>query len=301
MSFAAETELDAPAASVPVEALPVVRYSPESPLRNPVRLVKEIFRDIWRSRELVQILFLRDLKAAYRQSYLGYAWIFAPILGTTIIWMFLNSQKVVQVAETPIPYPAYVLIGTMLWTVFTASVNGPLGAFNAGRAVFMKLNVPAEAFIMAAQGKIVFELLIRMLVLIPVFFVLKTFPAPTAWLFPIGTLCVMLLGVSIGVLMIPLGALYTDVARVMGIGLNFAMYLTPVVYPPPKSGLAATLVDWNPVTPFIVASRDWLTLGHNAAYALPMFGITLVAVVLLLISLIVLRVTMPHLVVRMGM
>lgn len=287
--------------AIPFDELPVIRYSADSPLRHPVRLVKEISLDVWRCRELVWILFMRDLKAGYRQSYLGYFWIFAPILGTTVVWMFLNSQKVVQVAKTPIPYPAFVLIGTMLWSVFTASVNQPLGSFNAGKAVFMKMKVPPEAFIMAGLGGVLFNLLVRMLVLIPVFLALKMVPASTALLFPIGLLCMMLFGVSIGILLIPLGSLYTDIKTMVSMGMQFLMYLTPVVYPPPKSGLAHVLMQWNPVAPFVVASRDWLTLGHNGDYALPMLLITMAAAGLLLIGLVVLRVTMPHLVVRMGM
>lgn len=280
--------------------LPTVIYSAESPLRHPLRLIKEIFADIWRSRELTMILFARDMKAQYRQSILGYVWIFVPILSTTLIWMFLNSTKVIQVAKTPIPYPAYVLIGTMIWTVFTSSLNQPLASFNAGKGVFMKLKVPPEAFIMAGLSKIIFDTTLRLLILIPVFFVLKIVPPWTAVLFPIGLLCTMLIGVSIGLLILPLGSLYTDVTRVVGMMVGFGMYLTPVVYPPPTSGWAATLIHWNPLTAVLVTVRDWLTLG-NSSYILGFVVATAIAVVVLFISMIIFRVVLPRLVERLGM
>ena len=280
--------------------LPTVIYSAESPLRHPLRLIKEIFADIWRSRELTMILFARDMKAQYRQSILGYVWIFVPILSTTLIWMFLNSTKVIQVAKTPIPYPAYVLIGTMIWTVFTSSLNQPLASFNAGKGVFMKLKVPPEAFIMAGLSKIIFDTTLRLLILIPVFFVLKIVPPWTAVLFPIGLLCTMLIGVSIGLLILPLGSLYTDVTRVVGMMVGFGMYLTPVVYPPPTSGWAATLIHWNPLTAVLVTVRDWLTLG-NSSYILGFVVATAIAVGVLFISMIIFRVVLPRLVERLGM
>ena len=282
------------------ENLPTVVYSSESPLRHPVKLVREIFADIWRSRELTMILFTRDLKAQYRQSVLGYVWIFIPILGTTLIWMFLNSSKVIQVAETPIPYPAFVLVGTMIWTVFTASLNQPLASFNAGKSVFMKLKVPPEAFIMAGLSKIVFDTTLRLLVLIPVFFILKIVPPWTAILFPIGLLCTMLIGVSIGLLILPLGSLYTDVARIVGMAVGFGMYLTPVVYPPPRGGWAGMLIDWNPMTAVVITVRDWLTLG-NSQYCEVMVVVSLLAAFALLIAIIIFRVVLPRLVERMGM
>jgi lipopolysaccharide transport system permease protein len=280
--------------------LPVTVYSPESPLRHPIRLIREIFADLWRCRELVWILFTRDLKAQYRQTYFGYVWLFVPVISTTIIWMFLNSTRVIQVAATPIPYPAYVLLGSMIWGVFTASVNQPLNSFNAGRAVFMKLKVPPEAFILAGFSKIVFELLIRMLVLVPVFFALKMVPAATFWLFPVGMAAAVLVGVALGFLMLPLGSLYTDVSRLVSTGLSFAMYLTPVVYPPPETGWASIIIHANPLTAIVMTTRDWLTIGHSD-YLLPFLLITLLAAVVLFIGIIIFRVVLPHLIERMGM
>ena len=283
-----------------VEQLPLTVYSAASPLRYPLQLTGEILADVWRCRELIWILFTRDLKAQYRQSYLGFVWIFVPIISTTLIWVFLNSMRVIKVADTPIPYPAYVMIGSMIWGVFAASVNEPLTAFNAGRDVFTKLKVSPEIFILSGVGRVVFDLMIRLLVLVPVFVVLKIIPASTAWLFPIGLGCTVLIGVSVGVLIIPIGSLYTDVNRMVAAALPFGMYLAPVVYPPPTGGWAGTLVQWNPLTAVVVTTRDWLTLGHSS-YASAMVITAVLALIALVLGLIIFRVVLPHLIERMGM
>jgi len=284
----------------PTSSLPVTVYSAESPLAHPGKLVKEIFSDIWRCRELTWILFTRDLKAQYRQSYFGYIWLFVPVISTTIIWMFLSNTRVIQVAETPIPYPAYVMLGTMIWGVFTSAVNQPLASFQAGQSVFMKLKVPPEAFILAGMSKIVFETLIRMIVLVPVFIALKIVPASTFWLFPFGLAAAVIVGAAIGFLMIPLGSLYSDVSRLVGTAMGFGMYLTPVVYPPPKSGWAATLIEWNPITSIVMVTRDWLTIGHSS-YFNPFCITTLISAFVLFLAIIIFRVVLPHLIERMGM
>jgi lipopolysaccharide transport system permease protein len=160
---------------------------------------------MWQCRGLMWILFTRDLKAQYRQSYPGFVWLFVPIMSTTIIWWFLNGTRVIQITETPVPYPAYVLIGTLIWGVFVAAVNEPLAAFNVGRQIFVKLKVPPEAFIFSGLAKILFDSLIRILVPAPVFVVLNMTPASTVWLFPMGMACTTLIGLSIGFLMIPIG------------------------------------------------------------------------------------------------
>ena len=281
-------------------ALPVVTYSPESALVHPGKLVVEIFSDLWRCRELTWILFTRDLKAQYRQSYFGYIWLFVPVISTTIVWMFLNSTQVIQVAETPIPYPAYVMLGTMIWGVFTSAVGQPFASFQAGQSIFMKLKVPPEAFILAGMSKIIFELLIRIIVLVPVFIVLKIVPATTFWLFPVGLAAAVLIGAAIGFMIIPLGSLYSDVSRLVSTALGFGMYLTPIVYPPPASGWSSVIVQWNPMTAVVMVTRDWLTLGHSA-FLMPFLVTTMIAAVALLAGIVVFRVVLPLLVERMGM
>jgi len=240
------------------------------------------------------------LKAQYRQSYFGYIWLFVPVISTTVVWMFLNSTQVIQVAETPIPYPAYVMLGTMIWGVFTSAVGQPLASFQAGQSIFMKLKVPPEAFILAGMSKIVFELLIRMIVLVPVFMALKIVPASTFWLFPVGLAAAGLIGAAIGFLMIPLGSLYSDVSRLVGTVISFGMYLTPVVYPPPTSGWASTIIQWNPMTAVVMVTRDWLTLGHST-FLLPFLVTTMIAAIVLFAGILAFRVVLPHLIERMGM
>jgi lipopolysaccharide transport system permease protein len=260
----------------------------------------EVASDLYRCRELIWILFTRDLKAQYRQSVLGYVWLFVPMVSTTIVWMFLSNTRVIQVAETPIPYPAYVLLGSMIWGIFLASVNQPLNSFNQGTQVFMKLKVPPEAFILAGMSHIAFDACVRCLLLVPVFIALRMTPAATVWLFPLGLMGAGLLGMSLGVLMIPMASLYHDVSRLVSTSLQFAMYLTPVVYPPPKSGWAATLIQWNPLTHVIVSARDWLTLGFSNSNLI-FAGVILVSLLLLWVGMLALRAVLPHLVERMGM
>ena len=90
-------------------------YPPDSALTDPRRLFREMVGELRDSRELAMALFRRDLKAQFRQSILGYAWLFFPPIATTLVWFFLNSSGVVQVADTGMPYPAFVMIGTLLW------------------------------------------------------------------------------------------------------------------------------------------------------------------------------------------
>ena len=264
-------------------------------------LTKEMRDELVASRHIIFQVFLRDLKAAYRKSYLGYLWAVIPGLTTTVIWMFLNSQNIIKVEETTIPYPLFVLIGSTLWMFFAQAVQSPLGSFASGSGVFMKLKVSPFAFILAGLGSLLFDLLLKLALLAPVCIWFGISPTlESLFLFPIGLLGILMLGLAIGILLIPLGSLYGDVSRFVGFALGFLMYLTPVVYPVPKDGWAATLVHLNPATYLLGASRDWLSFGEST-YAPQFFLLLSASLILTLVGLVILKIVMPHIVARMGM
>lgn len=290
---------DISVAAKPAE-LPVTIYSSGSLLRNPGRLLVMIFSDLWKSRELVWILFLRDLKAQYRESYFGYLWLIAPPLATTLVWVFLNSQRIVRV-ETEIPYPLFVLIGTTLWSSFTAATVAPLNAFKAAKPVLMKLKVPPEAFLISGFFRSVFDLSIRLLLLVPVFLFLDFPLAATCWIFPFVVGAFLLCALCIGLLMLPVGGLYSDLSHGVVTLFGLFMYTAPVVFPKPgDGGILDQIMAWNPVTPFISLARESLVSGDLSSLpdVLLFSGI---AFALCLFAFLILRVALPHLVVRMGM
>ena len=282
------------------DSLPVVVYSPESPLSKPGKLIWEVFHDLYRCRELIGILFMRDLKAQFRQSYLGYIWLIAPPLMTTGAWLFLNQSKIVTSADTGMPYAVFVLIGSIFWQSFVGGVMGPLGAFNGGKPVFMKLKVPPEAFVAAGGARAAFNFLISLVLVIPVFLAYGVMPAATIFLLPVVMLAMYLLSESIGMLLIPIGSLYTDIPRAADLALRFAMFLAPVVYAIPTEGPLRTVMLYNPLTPILNCARGWMVLGHSDSWPYMLIGMP-ISLLVLVFGMVVLRVVMPHLVARMGM
>ncbi|MBL9136091.1 MAG: ABC transporter permease [Verrucomicrobiales bacterium] len=241
------------------ESLPEVVYTPASPIEHPTRMIAAMWRDLLASRELAWRLFTRDFRAQYRQSVLGYFWAFVPPVLAALPWMFLNSQKIVNISPTGIPYPAFVMTGTMLWQTFIDALNSPLKQTAAARSMLAKINFPKEALLLAGVAEVSCNLIIRLLLLFPVLWVLDVpFHGHLAWL-PLGVACLILLGMSIGLLLTPAGMLYSDVGRGISVIASFGMLLTPVVYPPPTSGVGGWLAAWNPVSPVLATTRDWMT------------------------------------------
>ena len=108
----------------------------------------------------------------------------------------------------------------------------------------------------------------------------------------------MFVGAGLGLILMPIGALYQDVGRFIGLATPFWMILTPVVYMP-LTGFPGSLLNWlNPASPLLILARDWALIGstEHAGAAVILGG---ASVVLMLIGLVVYRVSIPVLVERM--
>jgi lipopolysaccharide transport system permease protein len=289
------------AESAPEPALiPVVIYTARSELVYPWHLVQELWSDIVRGRELGWRLFVRNLQSQYRQTLLGYFWAIMPPLITTLVWVGLQSFKMVSFrAEPGVPYAAYVLTGTILWQTFLNSLTSPLTAIEAAKDMLAKLNFPREALLLAGLGQMLFNLLVQ-LVLLGILLAVLRVPLPsTAPLFFVGLLMLITLGHGLGLLITPIGLLYTDIPKAIQALSPFVMLLTPVLYAPPTHGRLMLLNYVNPVTPMLAVARDWLLIGRTE-FLVGFVLYSALGVVATAVGLILVRIAMPFLIERMG-
>jgi lipopolysaccharide transport system permease protein len=279
--------------------LPYAIYTPASPLRQPGLFVRQMISDLINSHELAWRLFVRDVSAQYRQSMLGYLWIFIPPLAASLPFIYVNTQGIMTIGETPIPYAAYAIVGTTIWQVFVDALNAPLRTVSLAKPVLIRVNLPREAIFLSGLAHVVLGFVVRLVLLIGVLAWFHIVPKPSAMLFPIGIFSLMVVGFVIGLLITPLGILYSDVQQALPIATTFLMLLTPVVYPPPRTGIAAAIAAYNPLSPLVESTRDWITVGTSAHLA-SLCAITLTAFAGLLLAWAAVRVAMPHLIARVG-
>lgn len=274
-------------------------YTPDSLLASPIRMAREMMRDLASSRELAWRLTVRDLSAQYRQTFLGFLWAIILPLANTLVWVFLSRSGVVNVSDTPLPYPVYVFTGTMLWAILMDALNAPLQIVTASKIMLAKINFPREALVVAGIYQTIVNALIKVTLLLIALLVMEIHPDWSVLLFPIGVLSLVLVGTLIGMALTPVGLLYADVGKAVPLLMQFLMYLTPVVFAMPKEGLPATLFQLNPLTPLILTARDWLT-GFTPEHLAYFVVVNVVSIVLLFIFWVVFRLAMPILIERIG-
>lgn len=304
-----ETSQDVKSASPPKETAAVETqedhhlketvYTPASSLREPGKLLREMFDDLKRSRELSWRLFIRDLRARHRRSLLGYIWVVVPPIASTLLFVFLQSQKILNVDDVGVPYSVYVFTGLVLWQTFTASINSPLQTGTESASILTRIHFPRSAIILTGGYHILFNLSIKLVLLAGVFVFFGIQPTWMLALFPIGVLSIILLGYLIGLVLMPFGMLYQDIRKGLGLGLTVWMLVTPVVYSPPTTWPASIVVEWNPVSPLLVTAREMATTG-NLTTAVPFLCVLIACLLLLVPAWVLYYVSMPHIIARIG-
>lgn len=278
---------------------PIVVHRPESKMRHPMQLFREMGRDLLASRELARQLMVRDISAKYRQSVLGVAWAVIPPVLTAIGFTLAKGGGVINIGETGIPYPAYVMFSMTLWQTFVEALTGPIQAVTTAATMLSRVNFPREALILAKLGEVGFNFSIKLVLIIGLFL---WFHIPVTWsvlLAPIALIHLVVLGTFFGLLLAPLSILYHDVAMAVTLLTGLWLFITPVVYPVPTSGLFGLVVKFNPVTPLLVTARDLATTGI-VSDPQGFWIASLIGIIGLLMAWILYRLAMPFVVERIS-
>lgn len=274
-------------------------YTPGSEVRHPLRLLRSMSSDALAGRELAWRLFVRDTASQYRQSVLGYFWIIIPPLTTSIIFILLNSANVISSSDLGMPYPVYVLTGTVFFGLFSDGMAAPMRTVAASRSLLIKIRFPREALILTAWMQTLLSFVIRLGLLAVCLVVVHADIATTVPLALIPCFGLMLFGVMVGVLLVPAGALFQDITNGLVLLTSALMLVTPVAFAPPASGTLAWVMDHNPLTPLVLAARDLTITGSlaNLPATLVIMGGCLVLFVL---GWVLFRLAVPIIVERLG-
>lgn len=237
-------------------------YTPEAHLGFRWATWRDMAVGVVRSRGLTWRLFLRQISARYRQSVLGYVWAVVPAIVTVATFTFLNRSEVLSIGETDIPYPAYVLLGMTVWQLFSNGITSTAQSVSNAGDMIKKVRFPHESLVLAAFGQSVLDFLIRLVLLAAVLAWFRVELAATVLWTPLVLLGLSVLTVGCGYLLALANAVFRDISNALGVLMTFAMFVTPVVYPPPTTWPTSLINYVNPVSPFIIAAQDLTTKGY---------------------------------------
>lgn len=232
----------------------VTVYSPASPLRRPRQFAQTLRSDLRVTADVTLRLFLRDLRAQHRRSLLGYLWILIPPAVTSVAWIIVDQTGVLTTDHGDVPYPVFVIIGTTAWQGFLDGLNVPFTKLDLAQGLLTRYRLPPEALVASGLVEVGFNQAFRLAVAVVIAALSGVGFGWTLLAVPLGIAALVLLGAAIGGLLAPFASLYGDIRRAVQLAAVVLFFASPIVYTPPdESAISA----FNPVTVFIVTTREW--------------------------------------------
>jgi lipopolysaccharide transport system permease protein len=226
-----------------------------------VAIFKEIIAELSQSRWLITQLFKRDFLAMYRQTLIGVIWaIIIPLisLGTFIV---LNQSGIFSVGTISVPYPVYAILGLAFWQLFaTGLIASSNSLVNAG-SMIKKINFSKKALVIAAMGQSIVPFLIQIVLLAILFVYYQMLPGIAILLIPILAVPIFFLTLGLGFILSILNGIARDVGNALSVMITFLMFLTPIFYVKPVSGILSTITTFNPLYYLVAGSRDIALTG----------------------------------------
>lgn len=222
-----------------------------------------MFRNIVKSRELIWQLFRRDFLMSYKKSFLGLTWVFISPLVGIVSWVFLNSAGILQPGDTPIPFPAYVLLGSSIWGLFMGFYSSAASTLNAGGGFINQVKYPHEALLVKQTAQHLANFLITFLVNILVLILFGVTPSIGILLFPLAAIPLFFLGAGLGLMVSVISVVASDLTNIIGILMGFVFYAIPIVYQLDKidNPLLRAVVQLNPLSYLVTGARDLIVEG----------------------------------------
>lgn len=213
-------------------------------------------------RTLLKQLVITDFKLRYQGSVLGYIWsLFKPLMMFGVLYVVFTY--IIPTGKDIPHFPAYLLLGIVIWTFFTEATTMGLGSIVGRGDLIRKVNISKVSIVISAILSAGVNLLLNSLILI-VFMVASG--AEVNWTL-IGWLPVLLIELIFmcAGLAFVLSALYVkfrDFAPIWEIVLQVMFYATPIIYPLQLAFNAnpkiAEILSFNPLAQIMQDFREIL-------------------------------------------
>lgn len=221
-----------------------------------------MLRNIFLSRDLIIQLFKRDFLAAYKKSFLDVGWIIIMPLISIVSWVFMNAAGILKPGDVGIPYPAYVLLGSSIWSFFMGCYSFSAKTLDAGKGFILQVSFPHEALLIKQCAQNLANFSLTFIFTIIALWCFGIVPSAGIIFFPLMLVPIFFLGAGIG-LVISVGAvLATEIDKMVEILLGLIIFITPVIYSSRIDNvLLQKIIKWNPLTYLVCGARDMIIYG----------------------------------------
>jgi lipopolysaccharide transport system permease protein len=253
----------------------VIRIRPSAGWRA-VNLV-----ELWRYRELLFFLTLRDIKLRYKQTALGVAWaVLQPLATMAVFTIFFG--KLGKLPSDGHPYALFVLAGLLPWQLFAFAITQSSNSLVAEQRLITKVYFPRLIIPIASVLSGLVDFAVSLALVVIGMCICGIVPSAAIVALPLFVAFAICTALAIGLWLSALNVQYRDIRYTIPFLTQFWMFASPVAYPVsivPEQ--YRVLYGLNPMAGVIEGTR-WALLGADA----PNWGLMIVSFLVVLVLLV---------------
>ena len=215
---------------------------------------------VFRYRELVRSLVLRDLRLKYRGSILGFFWsLLNPLFTIGVYWFAFTYIMRTSIAN----FAFFLLLGVLPWTFFVNATMMSTGSISEGGALLKSVAFPRAVLPISTVLFNLAQFVLTLAVFVPIIMLAYRVPlAAPMLLLPVFLALQVAFTIGIALLLSSGTAFFRDIRHLLEVALALLFWLTPIVYDlatvPERLRIPLLL---SPMSSFVLAYREILFRG----------------------------------------
>ncbi len=212
-------------------------------------------------RALIKELVKREIKAKYKQSILGYAWvILVPLINLVVLTVVFSFLVRIQTGN--IPYPVFLFVALVPWMFTASSISAATSSLVANQQLITKIYLPREIFPLSSILAKSVDLILSASILAVILIIFKVTIFPSILFLPVIFLFHFMLVLGVSLVLSATNVFFRDVENILSVFLMVWMYMTPIIYPPELiPANLVSLFNLNPMTGIVNAYRNVVLYG----------------------------------------
>jgi len=199
-------------------------------LRPPTGIRLPDLREVWRYRDLLVFLALRDIQVRYRQTILGATWaILQPVLSMAVFSLIFG--KLARMPSDGLPYPVFAFAALLPWQLFSFTLTTSANSLVNNERILTKVYFPRLIIPLGSVGAGLLDFAIAFVVLLGMMAWYRMVPTLAVLLLPLVVLLALLAALAIGLWLAALNVRYRDVRYAIPFVVQLWLFTTPIAYP----------------------------------------------------------------------
>ena len=225
--------------------------------------------DLWRYRELFQVLAWRDLAVRYKQTVIGVLWALIRPFLTMLIFTIIFGRIAKLPTDGNAPYALMVFVGILPWTLFSTGLSEASSSLVNNQQLISKVYFPRLIVPIATIVVAFVDFLISFCILLVLMGWYQFLPDWRIILLPVFALLAFFASVGPSLWITSLNVKYRDFRYIIPFIVQFGIYVSPV-------GFSSSVVpeQWrllyslNPMVGVIDGFRWCILRGESELYPL---------------------------------